>query len=63
MRLSELTLPELLTLANVLMRMAEDIPVEDREAAREARDDLAYVLKLISDKEDAMAASSGDQLN
>jgi hypothetical protein len=64
MRLSDLTVPELLTLANVLMRMAEDIPVEDREATREARDEITYVLKLIADKEDAaQPPSSGQHLN
>jgi hypothetical protein len=63
MRLSQLTLPELLTLANFLLRIAGDIPVEDREATREARDEIAYVLKLIADKEDAMQASGGSRLN
>ena len=30
MRLTELTVPELLALANVLLRIAEEIPKEDR---------------------------------
>lgn len=51
MRLAELTVPELLALANVLLRIAEEIPKEDRRATRDARDEIAYVLKLISDKE------------
>ena len=63
MRLSELTVPELLALANILLRMAEEIPVDDREATREARAEITYVLKLIADKEDAMQASQGSQLN
>jgi hypothetical protein len=63
MRLSELTVPELLALANALLRMARDIPVEDWEATREARAELTYVLKLIADKEDAMLASSCHRLN
>jgi hypothetical protein len=62
MRLSELTVPELLSLANLLLRMAKDIPAEDRKATREARDEIAHVLKLIADKEDAMQ-SSGQRLN
>ena len=53
MRLSELTVPELLALANILLRIAEEIPVEDKRATREARDEIAYVLSLISEKEDA----------
>jgi hypothetical protein len=51
MRLVELTVPELLALANVLLRIAEEIPKEDRRATRDARDEIAYVLKLISEKE------------
>ncbi len=51
MRLDELTVPELLALANILLRIAEEIPAEDRRATREARDEIAYVLRLISDKE------------
>ncbi len=58
MRLAELTVPELLALANVLMRIAEEIPAEDKRATRDARDEIAYVLKLISDKEDAAMAFS-----
>ena len=53
MRLTELTVPELLALANILLRIAEEIPVDDRRATREARDEIAYVLRLISEKEDA----------
>ena len=63
MRLSELTVPELLTLANFLLRIAEEIPAEDRPATREARDEIAYVLKLISEKEGAVQPSSGYGLN
>ncbi len=63
MRLSELTVPELLALANILLRIAEEIPVEDRRATREARDEIAYVLRLIAEKEDASQASSGHCLN
>ena len=59
MRLSDLTVPELLALANALLRMSEDIPADDRKATREARDELNYVLELIADKEDALLASSG----
>ena len=51
MRLAELTVPELLALANVLLRIAEEIPKEDRRATRDARDEIAYVLKLIAEKE------------
>jgi hypothetical protein len=51
MRLAELTVPELLALANVLLRIAEEIPKEDRRATRDARNEIAYVLKLISEKE------------
>jgi hypothetical protein len=68
MRLSELTVPELLALANILLRIAEEIPVEDKRATREARDEIAYVLSLISEKEDAsqrvgMSRSSIRSLN
>ncbi len=58
MRLNELTVPELLALANVLLRIAEDIPKEDRRATRDARDEIAYVLKLISEKEGRNEPSS-----
>ena len=51
MRLVELTVPELLALANILLRIAEEIPKEDRRATRDARDEIAHVLKLISEKE------------
>ena len=68
MRLADLTVPELLALANILLRIAEEIPVEDKRATREARDEIAYVLSLISEKEDAsqrigMSRSSIRSLN
>ncbi len=58
MRLTELTVSELLALANVLLRIAEEIPKDDRRATRDARDEIAYVLKLISEKEGKTAPSS-----
>ena len=58
MRLEELTVPELLALANVLLRIAEEIPKEDRAATRDARDEIAYVLKLITEKEGANKPSA-----
>lgn len=58
MRLADLTLPELLALANVLLRIAEEIPKEDRQATREARDEITYVLRLIADKEGTAPAPS-----
>jgi hypothetical protein len=63
MRLTEFTVPELLALANILLRDAEEIPVEDREATREARDEIAYVLRLISEKEGAEQPSEEHSLN
>jgi hypothetical protein len=57
MRLADLTVSELLALANILLRIAEEIPNEDRRATREARDEIAYVLRLISEKEGAMQPS------
>ncbi len=63
MRLADLTVPELLALANILLRIAEEIPVEDRRATREARDEIAYVLRLISEKEDASQHSFRRSLN
>ena len=58
MRLAELTVPELLALANVLLRIAEEIPKEDRAATRAARDEIAYVLKLITEKEGAQPSAA-----
>jgi hypothetical protein len=58
MRLAELTVSELLALANVLLRIADEIPKEDRRATRDARDEIAYVLKLISEKEGAISPSA-----
>ena len=58
MRLTELTVSELLALANVLLRITEEIPKEDRVATRDARDEIAYVLKLITEKEGAKQPSS-----
>jgi hypothetical protein len=58
MRLADLTVPELLALANILLRIAEEIPKEDRRATREAKDEIAYVIKLISEKEDKRQPSS-----
>jgi hypothetical protein len=63
MRLDELTVPELLALANVLLRIAEEIPKEDRSAARDARDEIAYVLKLISEKDGVEQPSSAITLH
>jgi hypothetical protein len=63
MRLTELTVSELLALANILLRIAEEIPVEDRRATREARDEISYVLKLIAEKEGAGKPSSAPSLN
>ena len=53
MRLADLTVSELLALANILLRIAEEIPKGDRRATREARDEVAYVLRLIAEKEGA----------
>ncbi len=58
MRLAELTVPELLALANVLLRIADEIPKEDRRATRDARDEIAYVLKLITEKEGKIEPSA-----
>jgi hypothetical protein len=63
MRLTELTVPELLALANILLRIAEEIPVEDRRATREARDEISYVLHLIAEKEGVGQHSSRPSLN
>ncbi|MGO9172678.1 MAG: hypothetical protein ACLP7P_12015 [Rhodomicrobium sp.] len=63
MRLAELTVPELLALANILLRIAEEIPVEDKRATREARDEISYVLKLIAEKEGSAEFYSGRSLN
>jgi hypothetical protein len=63
MRRTELTVSELLALANILMRIAEEIPVEDRRATREARDEISYVLQLIAEKEGVGQPSSGPCLN
>jgi hypothetical protein len=63
MRLDELTLPELLALANILLRIAEEIPVGDKRATREARDEIAYVLKLINEKEGTSQAPSRSALH
>ncbi len=57
MRLSELTVPELVTLANFLLRLAEDIPAEDRQATREAREEITYVMNLIAEKEGSVKPS------
>jgi hypothetical protein len=50
MRLADLTVTELLALANILLRIAEEIPKGDRRATREAKDEIAYVLKLVREK-------------
>ena len=63
MRLTELTVSELLALANILLRIAEEIPVEDRQATKEARDEISYVLSLIADKEGAEQPSASTGLN
>ncbi|MGO9460081.1 MAG: hypothetical protein ACLP1W_08170 [Rhodomicrobium sp.] len=63
MRLDELTVPELLALANILLRIAEEIPVEDKRATREARDEISYVLKVIAGKEGTSQPSAGQCLN
>lgn len=63
MRLSELTVPELVTLANFLLRLAEDIPAEDRQATREAREEITYVMNLIAAKEGGAQPSEGCHLH
>jgi hypothetical protein len=63
MRLDELTVSELLALANILLRIAEEIPAEDRRATKEARDEIAYVLKLIADKEGVKSPSASTSLH
>jgi hypothetical protein len=63
MRLTELTVPELLALANILLRIAEDIPAADRQAVREARDEISYVLRLIAEKEGMVQPSRSPSLN
>jgi hypothetical protein len=63
MRLAELTVSELLALANILLRIAEEIPVEDRKATKEARDEIAYVLKLITEKEGVKNPSASTSLH
>jgi hypothetical protein len=50
MRLSELSVSELFALANVLLRIAQEIPRGDRRSAREAANEITYVLKLIAEK-------------
>jgi len=50
MRLSELTVSELLALANVLLKIAQEIPKHDRRATREAANEIAYVLRLVTEK-------------
>ena len=60
---ADLTVPELLALANILLRIAEEIPKEDRKATREARDEIAYVLRLIADKEDMAKPRRADCLH
>jgi hypothetical protein len=50
MRLSELTISELLALANILLRIADEIPKNEPQRVREARNEIAYVLKLVTEK-------------
>ncbi len=63
MRLAELTVAELLALANILLRIAEEIPAGDKRATRDARDEIAYVLRLIAEKEGARQPSRRQSLN
>ena len=63
MRLTELTVPELLALANILLRIAEEIPAEDRKATREARDEITHVLRLIAEKESTIQPTERQSLN
>ena len=63
MRLDELTVSELLALANILLRIAEEIPAEDSRATREARDEISYVLKLIAAKEGLKQPSFSRSIN
>lgn len=50
MRLAELDVSELLALANILLRIAEEIPKGDQRATREAREEISYVLRLVTEK-------------
>ena len=51
MRLDELTVFELVALANILVRISEEIPPTDGRAIKEAREEIVYVLRLIGEKE------------
>ncbi len=50
MRLADLSVSELLALANILLNIAEEIPKWDLRATREAREEICYVLRLVSEK-------------
>jgi hypothetical protein len=51
MKLDELTVFELVALANILVRISEEIPPTDGRAIKEAREEIVYVLRLIGEKE------------
>jgi hypothetical protein len=50
MRLADLTISELLALANILLRIAEDTPERDGAETLETVDEIKYILRLVSEK-------------
>jgi hypothetical protein len=50
MRLADLSIPELLALANVLLKIAEDLRKADRRSARETLDEVKYILRIVTEK-------------
>jgi hypothetical protein len=50
MRLADLSIPELLALANVLLKIADDLRKVDRRSAREALHEVKYILSIVTEK-------------
>lgn len=50
MRLADLSIPELLDLANVLLTIADDATKCDKAAAQEAVEEIKYILRLVTEK-------------
>ncbi len=50
MRLSDLTVQELLALANVLLKIADDGEGEGEAASGEVIDEIKYILRLVTEK-------------
>lgn len=63
MRLAELTVPELLALADLLLKIAEATPKVNVSEAHESVDEVKYILQLVREKAHSQGVTLQKSLN